>query len=249
MSYKVLIIDDESRTRSLLFNILSQTELDLSLHQDGDSVESGLEAIKSINPDIVLLDIQLPDGSGFDILDQIGDRDFQVIFITAHVDYAVEAIKRSALDYILKPIDKKELKQAVERAIEQLSKNANQPKQYEALLSDLKGDRKKIVLRTAESLIIIDVDTIVRCNSEGNYTTFYLSDDRKIVTSKTLKEYEQSLSGTYFIRCHRSHIINLNFVDRLDRNDRGIIVMKDGTEIPLSRSFREKFLELLEKMA
>lgn len=249
MAYKVLIIDDESRTRSLLFNMLSSMDLDLSIHMDGESVDTGVRSVQELNPDIVLLDIQLPDGTGFDILDKIQERDFQVIFVTAHEEYALRAIKSSALDYILKPVDKLELKHAVERAIESFEKENLQSEKYDTLLNNIQSDQKKIVLRTVESLFIIDVDSIMRCQSENNYTTFFLNDERKIVTSRTMKDYEEALSYSYFMRCHRSHIINLNFVDRFDKNDGGKIVMKDGAEVPLSRKFREQFFELLDKMA
>ena len=249
MTYKVLIIDDESRTRSLLSNMLSRMDFNLSIFKDGESVESGIQAIEKENPDIVLLDIQLQDGTGFDVLDRIGERDFQVIFVTAHEEFALRAIKSSALDYILKPVDQSELKKAVERAIESFEKGKGQSEKYDTLLNNLKSDQKKIVLRTVESLFIIDIDSIMRCQSENNYTTFYLDDQRKIVTSRTMKEYEEALSYPYFMRCHRSHMINLNFVDRFDKNDGGKIVMKDSAEVPLSRTFRDKFFELLDKMA
>lgn len=249
MAYKVLIIDDESRTRSLLYNMLSRMDIPLSIHQDGSSVSTGLKAINQINPDIVLLDIQLPDGTGFDILEQIGERDFQVIFVTAHEEFAIRAIKSSALDYILKPVDQKELSSAVGSAINSIEKYADQNEKYDTLLDNIKNDQKKLVLRTAESLFILDVDSIMRCQSENNYTMFFLDDGRKIVTSRTMKDHEEALSYPYFMRCHRSHIINLNFVDRFDKNDGGKIVMKDEDEVPLSRKFRERFFELLEKMA
>ena len=249
MAYKVLIIDDESRTRSLLSTMLSRLEEPLQIHQDAESVASGIKAINDINPDILLLDIQLPDGTGFDILEQIGERDFCVIFVTAHEEFAISAIKNSAIDYILKPVDKNELATAISRAVKSLEQTVDQNGKYETLIHNIHQDRKKIVLRTVESLYIVEVDSIIRCNSENNYTTFYLDDGRKIVTSRTMKEYEEVLSDTHFMRCHRSHIINFNFVSRFDKNDGGKIILKNDDEIPLSRKFREPFFELLEKMA
>ncbi len=249
MTYKALIIDDERRTRSLLHNMLSRMDLNLSIHQDGESVATGLEAIEKINPDIVLLDIQLPDGTGFDILERIGERDFQVIFITAHEEFAIRAIKNSALDYILKPVDKNELEKAVNRAIDHIQKSSNEVEKYDALIDNIKNNIRKLVLRTSESLYIVDIDSIMRCQSENNYTMFFLDDGRKIVTSGTMKNYEESLSYSNFMRCHRSHIINLNYVVRFDKNDGGSIVMKDDEQIPLSRKFRDKFFQLLDKLA
>tara|TARA_B100000508_G_scaffold141097_1_gene147067 strand:+ start:175345 stop:176022 length:678 start_codon:yes stop_codon:yes gene_type:complete len=224
-------------------------DLNLSIHQDGESVATGLEAIEKINPDIVLLDIQLPDGTGFDILERIGERDFQVIFITAHEEFAIRAIKNSALDYILKPVDKNELEKAVNRAIDHIQKSSNEVEKYDALIDNIKNNIRKLVLRTSESLYIVDIDSIMRCQSENNYTMFFLDDGRKIVTSGTMKNYEESLSYSNFMRCHRSHIINLNYVVRFDKNDGGSIVMKDDEQIPLSRKFRDKFFQLLDKLA
>ncbi len=249
MAYNVLIIDDESRTRSLLANMLMRMDASLNVHQDGESVSTGIKAINEINPDIVLLDIQLPDGTGFDILEQIGERDFQVIFITAHEEFAIRAIKSSALDYILKPVDRQELSGAIQRAVESIENEVNEHDKYETVINNIQSDQKKMVLRTSESLFIVDLDSIVRCKSENNYTTFYLDDGRKIVTSRTMKEHEEALSYPHFMRCHRSHIINLNFVNRFNKNDGGMIIMKNDDEVPLSRKFRDKFFEILEKMS
>jgi two-component system LytT family response regulator len=220
----------------------------LNVHQDGESVSSGIKAINEINPDIVLLDIQLPDGTGFDILEQIGEHDYRVIFVTAHEEFAIRAIKCSALDYILKPVDRNELSEAIQRAIESIENDIDENDKYETLINNIQHDQKKMVLRTSESLFIVDLDSIMRCKSENNYTTFYLDDGRKIVTSRTMKEYEEALSYPYFMRCHRSHIINFNFVNRFNKNDGGMIIMKNDDEVPLSRKFRDRFFELLEKM-
>ncbi len=248
MAYKVLIVDDEVRTRSLLANMLSHNSENLKVYSDGESVATAIASIEQQNPDIVLLDIQLPDGSGFDILDRLDDRDFQVIFITAHEEYAIRAIKSSALDYILKPVDEEELNNAIYKAVNRIKGQLDQSTHYDALLNNIEKDNKKIVLRTLESLYIFDVEDIVRCQSSGNYTNFYINDDREIIVSKPLKEYEEALAYRWFVRCHRSHIINMDYVDRFDKNDGGAIIMRDGTKVPLSRSFRERFFEALENM-
>ncbi|MDX1652306.1 MAG: LytTR family DNA-binding domain-containing protein [Brumimicrobium sp.] len=248
MAYKTLIIDDESRTRSLLASMIGNMDLELNIHKDANSVESAFNQIKAIKPDILLLDIQMPDGSGFDLLEKLENRDFEVIFVTAHEEYAIRAIKSSALDYILKPVEPGELETALKNAIHSLDQKRDHSAQYETLLNNIQSDKKKIILRTIESLYIFDLTDIVRCQSERNYTKFFLSDGRKIIISKTLKEYEDVLQYPLFLRCHRSHIINLSYLDRYDKSDGGTIVMKNGDEIPISRSIKERFFEILDNM-
>lgn len=248
MAYKILIIDDESRTRTLLSKMIESIGFDVEIYPEGSSVASGIEAIHRINPDILLLDIQMPDGSGFELLEQLETRDFEVIFVTAHQEYAIRAIKSSALDYILKPVELSELEQALENAIVSLKNKKDLSAQYEALLNNIQSDKKKIILRTIESLYIFDINDIVRCQSERNYTNFFINDGRKIIISKTLKDYEDVLQYPLFLRCHRSHIINLNYLDRYDKSNGGTIVMKDGSEIPLSRSSKDRFFEILDNL-
>lgn len=248
MAYKILIIDDESRTRTLLSKMIESIGFDVEIYPEGSSVASGIEAIHRINPDILLLDIQMPDGSGFELLEQLDSKDFEVIFVTAHQEYAIRAIKSSALDYILKPVEPSELENALENAINSIKNKKDLSAQYEALLNNIQSDKKKIILRTIESLYIFDINDIVRCQSERNYTNFFINDGRKIITSKTLKDYEDVLQYPLFLRCHRSHIINLNYLDRYDKSNGGTIVMKDGSEIPLSRSSKDRFFEILDNL-
>ena len=248
MAYKILIVDDESRTRTLLSKMIESTGFDVEVFPEGSSVVSGIEAINRINPDILLLDIQMPDGSGFELLEQLESRDFEVIFVTAHQEYAIRAIKSSALDYILKPVEISELENAIKSAITSIKNKKDLSAQYEALLNNIQSDKKKIILRTIESLYIFDINDIVRCQSERNYTNFFINDGRKIIISKTLKDYEDVLQYPLFLRCHRSHIININYLDRYDKSNGGTIVMKDGSEIPLSRSSKDRFFEILDNL-
>lgn len=246
MSLKLLIIDDESKTRGLLHKMLEGFKLDLHIYSNADSKKSGLKAIKNINPDIVLLDIQMPDGSGFDLLEETETKEFEVIFITAHEQYAIRAIKSVALDYILKPVDPEELEEAINKAIT----NINDKNNAASLTVGSNGANanKKLVLKTQDAVFLIDIDEVVRCEADRNYTTFYLKDGRSIVTSKTLKEYVMLASSTNFFRCHRSHLINLNYFDRYKRIDGGYIIMKDESEIPLARSAKDHFFKFLETL-
>lgn len=246
MATKVLIIDDENKTRQLLMKMIDQLTLneDLEVFAEGESVVSGLKAIKTIKPDILLLDIQMGDGTGFELLDLVDEINFKIIFITAHREYAIKAIKSAAMDYILKPVDNEELQTALINAINQLKEEKKPTLNQTSIQNNGSTEQiEKIVLKTQESVYIIDLKDIVRCSSFKNYTTFYIVDGRKIVTSKTIKEYAKVLNEPDFVRCHRSHIINMNYFERYDKTMDGMIIMKDKTEVPLSRANKEHFFK------
>jgi len=243
---KVLIIDDEKRTRDLIAKMIESFDVSLSISTEGSSVESGILAIERLKPQIVLLDIQLPDGNGFDVLKGAKNKDFDVIFITAHEEHAIRAIKFSALDYILKPVDPDELLSAINKAIEKVQ-NKKSSISFDTLQHNVTNQTKRrLVLKTLESVHVVELDSIVRCEADRNYTTFFLENGNKIFVSKTLKEYELLLSNYNFIRVQQSHLLNIDFVDRYDKVDGGSVVMKDGSHIPLSPSKRDLFFKLLE---
>jgi len=245
---KALIIDDEKRTRELIAKMIESFELQIETFPIGENVESGLAAIESIQPDLVFLDIQMPDGSGFDLLKMIPNKQFEVIFITAHEEFAIKAIKFSALDYILKPVDPEELRRAVEKAIENIGQKKEES-QFEALQLNMQPSQKRrLVLKTQESVHVVDLDKIIRCEADRNYTSFFLTENKKILVSKTLKDYETLLASHNFLRVQQSHLINLDFVDRYDKGNGGSVVMKDGSEVPLSPAKREVFFKILENL-
>ncbi len=245
---KAIIIDDENRTRDLITKMINSFGLDIEAISAADSVQSGIEAIQEHNPDVVFLDIQMPDGTGFDLLRAIPNKNFEVIFITAHEEFAIKAIKFSALDYILKPVDPEELKAAVERALEGLGTKKDE-KQFEALQNNISVQQKRrLVLKTQESVHVVDLEQIIRCESDRNYTSFFLTEGRKILVSKTLKEFESLLIGYNFIRVQQSHLINLDFIDRYNKGNGGSVVMRDGSEVPLSPAKRELFFKILENL-
>ncbi len=242
----VLIIDDEKRTRDLIAKMIDSFGHTLSISTEGSSVESGILAIERLKPQIVILDIQLPDGNGFDVLKGVQNKDFDVIFITAHEEYAIKAIKFAALDYILKPIDPEELRVALSKAIEANS-NKKSTASFDTLQYNVGNQTKRrLVLKTLESVHVVELDSIIRCEADRNYTTFYLDNGNKIFVSKTLKEYELLLVNYNFLRVQQSHLINIDFVDRYDKIDGGSVVMKDGSRIPLSPTKRDLFFKLLE---
>lgn len=245
---KAVIIDDEKRTRELIAKIIESFDLGIETFPIGENVTSGLKAIEDIHPDIVFLDIQMPDGTGFDLLKMIPQKTFEVIFITAHEEFAIKAIKFSALDYILKPIDPEELKKSVEKAIESID-HKREESQFDALQLNIQPSQKRrLVLKTQESVHVIDLDKIIRCEADRNYTSFYLVDHKKILVSKTLKDYETLLTGHNFLRIQQSHLINLDYVDRYDKANGGSVIMKDGSEVPLSPAKRDIFFKILENL-
>ena len=245
---KVLIIDDEKPTRELIKRMLESFNLNISIYTDGENVATGVKAIEQIEPDLVLIDIQMPDGNGFDVLKQTSYKNFQVIFITAFQEFAIQAIKFSALDYILKPIDMEELQSSITRALESITEKIDES-QYSALQNNIQPQqKKKLVLKTLESIHIVDIENIIRCEADKNYTSFYLADGKRIIVSKTLKDYDILLSGHNFFRAQQSHLINVNFIDRYDKHDGGSVIMKDGAEVPLSPAKKDQFFRLLENL-
>lgn len=248
MKKKVLIIDDENRTRDFVKKMIDSFQLDLEVFTDGENVETGIEAINRIQPDIVFLDIQMPDGTGFDVLNSLETKKFEVIFITAYQEYAIKAIKFSALDYILKPIDAEELHSAILTAIDSVDFK-KEDLQYEALENNIQpGNRRKLVLKTQECVYIVDLMEIIRCEADKNYTFFFLNNGKKILVSRTLKDFETMLNGYGFFRIQQSHLINLDYLDRYDKHQGGAIIMKDGSALPLSPAKKDQFFKLLERL-
>jgi two-component system LytT family response regulator len=245
---KILIIDDEKRIRDFVKRMIDSFGFDVEVFTDGENVETGIAAIKSLKPDIVFLDIQMPDGTGFDLLNQVGEKTFELIFITACQEYAIMAIKFSALDYILKPIDAEELKTALQNALDTIDFKKEET-QYEALSHNLNTNQKrKLVLKTQESVHVVDLNEIIRCEADKNYTFFYLNSGKKILVSRTLKDFELLLSNHGFFRVQQSHLINIEYIDRYDKSEGGSVIMKDGSAVPLSNAKKDLFFQLLENL-
>lgn len=246
---KVIIIDDEERIVSTLRKLLEDNFRDLNIAATANDIHSGYKIIQEHDPDILLLDINLPDGTGFDLLKQINAPRFKLIFITAHEDYAIKAFKFSAIDYLVKPVQPEELIAAINRAKEVKLKEDQQLK-LTALLSNVEEEHalKKIVLRTAESLHLVKVEDIIRCESDSNYTMFYLKEGKKILVSRTLKEFAEMLKSSGFLRVHQSHLININHIDRYDKAEGGAMIMKDNSDIPISHDRKAFIFKQLESL-
>ena len=246
---KAVIVEDEKKSRETLRGLLRLYCPDITLVEEADGVASGLEAIRKHKPDVVFLDIQMPDGTGFKMLELLGNVDFEVIFTTAYDQFAIKAIKYSALDYLLKPIFPDDLVQAVKK-LEQ-RKGTKRKENIDALLHNIRKpeeDEPKIVLSTSEKLHVVKVNDIIRCESDNYYTIFYLGSGKKVMVSKTLKENEEMLSDFNFIRPHKSHLVNLQHINSFIKADGGYILMSDGSQVPVSRRKREKIIEIINSL-
>lgn len=244
---KVLVIDDEKPTRDFIKRLIDSYDFGVEVFTDGENVATGIEAIHRLQPDLVILDIQMPDGNGFDVLKTIPVKKFEVIFITAYQEYAVQAIKFSALDYLLKPIDSEELRQAIDSALNTITKKTEES-QLNVLQHNMQlNAKRKLVLKTQESVHVVEIENIIRCESDKNYTLFFFTNGKKILVSKTLKDFDILLSGLTFFRAQQSHLINLNYIEKYDRHD-GTIIMKDGSAIPLALARKEQFFEILDAL-
>ena len=247
---KVLIIDNEANIRAGILQMLINFCGDVSEIHEADGVATGLKKIENTNPDVVFLDVELDDGTGIDLLLKLKQINFYLVFITAHNKYALEAFKFSATDFLLKPIDMDELIKALGKIKQQL-KNKYLLEQLQIMqqsLSRMAIKEKKIVLKDSNSIYFINVNDIIRCESEGQYTEFYLADSRKIVISKSLKEYEELLQPFGFIRPHHSHLINANRVLRFDKANGGNLIMETQEEIPVSHRKKTEILHILDNL-
>jgi two-component system LytT family response regulator len=197
----------------------------------------------------VLLDIKMDDGTGFDLLKQIEPVDFKVIFVTAYDQYAIHAIKFSALDYLLKPVDPDDLIQAVEKAEKLLVQELNQ--QLGVLADNMQTQdrlKKKIILKTFDNIHLVKVSDIVYCESDDNYTRFHL-ENKSILVSTTLKEYEEMLGEYGFFRAHRSYLVNLGHIETFEKADGGAIILTNDKKVPVSSRKKEQLLDLLERIS
>lgn len=247
---KTIIIDDEVKARDTIQHMLAAYCPEIEVIDTAGSVKEGKKVLIAKKPDLVFLDIKMGDGTGFDLLRALDNIDFFIIFVTAFEEFAIRAIKFSALDYILKPIDPDELVSAVEKARGKIVKESMDVK-LEALYENLDvfaSNNKKIVLKTTGSVHLVKLKDIIRCESEKNYTHFFTMDQEKITVSKTLKEFNELLTEFSFYRVHQSHLINLAHVKRYEKNDGGYLVMDDNSSVPVSFRKKEDLMKLFKSL-
>ncbi len=247
---KAIIVDDELGARESLSKMLEKNCKQIEVVGKVDSMLSAFEAITNKEPDLVFLDIEMPNGNAFDLLEKFKTINFNIIFTTAYDHYAIKAIKFSAVDYVLKPIDPEELITAVKRFEDRSSEKATLDKQFKTLLSNIRPENKlkKVGIPDGEGLIFINLSDIIRCDSDGNYTFFILTSGKKIIASRTLGEYEHMFADDNFFRIHRSHLINLEHVKKYIKGEGGYVVMTDNSQVEVSRRNKTDFLEKLSHL-
>lgn len=239
-----LIIDDEARSRKLLRDLLAIHCPEVEVLGEAADVAEGIQGIQLHAPQLVFLDVQMPDGTGFDLIRKLPAISFRVVFITAHEKYAIEAFRFSALDYILKPVSPPDVKRAVQKASETLVLS-NLQLQIQTLMSNLNQSPEKIVLKTVDSIFVIRLEEIARLEADGNYTTFYLTDGRKQVVSRRMKSYEEMLPRKQFFRTHNSHLINLKCFREFNKRE-DLAILDDGSEVPVSTRRKQGLFDRLE---
>jgi two-component system LytT family response regulator len=246
---RTLIIDDESHIRVTLARFLARYCPQAQLVGEAGSVEEGLVAIHLYHPDLVLLDIKMDDGTGFDLLRQLDHVGFKVIFVTAFEKYAVQAFKYSAVDFLLKPVNPQELAGAVQKAMEMTQGDyLTRLKALEDNFKSNEAHKRKIILKTLENIYLIDVQDIIYCESDGSYTTIHTVKNNPIITSRLLREYDEMLEDAGFFRIHKSYLINLRHLRRFERPEGGFIVLTNDHKLPVASRKKDELLEMLESL-
>lgn len=248
-----LLIDDDSNLRNGMKSLLARYAPEIRIIGEADSVETGVALMLQNPPQVVFLDIHLGDGSGFDLLEEVNQRgklNSQIVFITAHEQYAIKAFRFSALDFLLKPVDPEELQKVIAKLKQVIDKN-DSVAHIDLLLENIRkkvDNFKRIALSNSDGIHLFEVSDIIRCESEDNYTKFYIKNSKPILISKTLKEYEELLTEHGFERIHQSHLINLAYLKSYIKKDGGYVVMADNAHLPISQRKKERLNELLKML-
>lgn len=246
---RTVIIDDDPHTCETLANIIPSYCPNVAVVARAGDVKSGVAAIKEHEPDLVLLDIKMPDGSGFDLIRHFDRPDFKIIIISGYMEYAIKGYKYGVIDYILKPVDLEELTLAINKADDII--RFEERLRFKALEENIRmlNRTRKIMLRTMEHIHLVNIDDIIRIAADGNYCTFFTGDGRKVLVSRPIREYEELLIDKGFYRVHKTHLINISKVSYFDKTEGGDVVMTDGAKVPVSSRKKEELLALLESLA
>jgi two-component system LytT family response regulator len=244
-----IIIDDELKSRQGLETMLTEMVKDVSVIATAESVTIGIKAIEKHQPDLVFLDVEMPKNDGFELFNAIHPINFEVIFTTAHEQYALKAFRTTAIDYLLKPIDLDELVNAVKK-VEEKRSNDTVNKNFEVFMNNLKSNsaNQQIAISSSDGLLFIKIENIVYLRGDGAYTYFFLKTGERITTSKNLKEYEDLLAEYDFFRVHKSYLINLHEMKKYVRGEGGYVVMSNGDSADVSKRRKEAFLAALSKL-
>jgi two-component system LytT family response regulator len=241
-----IIVDDEKKSRIALQNLVHEFCADVKINDLCESVEIAIKAIEKHKPQLVFLDIEMPFQSGFHLFEKIKEPDFDVIFVTAYDHYALQAIKFSAMDYLLKPVEGDELKKAVDKIIRKNGKEKKSALDFELLTKNAVGKSARIAVPTFDGLEMINADDIIKCVSDDCYTYIFRVDGKKITVSRILKDYEELLGGYNFLRIHHSCLVNLKHVIKYIKGDGGYVIMSNGETCEVSR---RKKTELISRLS
>jgi two-component system LytT family response regulator len=246
---KAIIIDDEVRGCNTLQKMLHHVAPAIQVCGMAHNGEDGLALIDAARPDLVFLDIEMPDMTGFDVLQRTGVVNFDVIFTTAYSEFALKAFRFAAVDYLLKPIDIDELQQAVEKCRKTTAVAQKNEPQIDTLLQQIRNnDTRKLVLPSAEGMVFVDVDDIIYLQASSNYTTFFTASKGKILVSKSMGDFEEILTANNFFRIHNSNLINLAKIEKFIKGDGGTVIMSNKMELEVSRRKKEEFIKKLETL-
>ncbi len=246
---RTVIVEDEVNARKALENMLDFYFNFIEIVGRAGTVKEAVTLINEQKPELLLLDINLPDGTGFDIISKVKQHDFKLVFITAHNEHALKAIKLSALDYLTKPVNPGDLRKAISKVQEAIEKEEQINLKLDAYVENVqaKDHNKKIILNTSSSLFVVEINQLVRCEASENYTKVFVRDKDNIMMAKTLKEFEEILSTYGFFRTHQSHLININYIDAYDKSN-NLVLLRTGDKIPISTRKKENFLKTLQNI-
>jgi len=243
-----VIVEDEKNSKEVLMTLLEKYCPNVEIIGTADNVETAISMINEKQPDLVFLDIAMPDGDGFEVLEKVEHKLFEIIFTTAYDQYALKAFEFSALHYLLKPINFKDLQEAVSRYKKVESEDEFNEK-IQVLQNNLSSQQTKIILPSLEGLNIIDIDTVVRCESDNNYTIFHLMNKTRIVVSRSLNNFEKLLYDKNFARIHSRHLVNLKYVKKYIKGRGGYVIMEDGSHADVATSRVKDFMARLKMVA
>lgn len=246
MRIKSILVDDEKHGRENLAGILKQYCPEVELLGEANSVEKAILLIHSENPDLVFLDIEMPKENGFRLLEHFKDLRFEVIFVTAHGNYAIKAIRFSAADYILKPININDLQAAVEKVSNRIRQKQENLRMKQLVYNLSQPGNPRIGLPTGDRIEFVEVNKIIRCQGEGNYTHFYFNENKHLLVAKTLVEFEDLLQEHSFIRVHKTHLVNLKHVVAYVKTDGGMLQLSNGDKVAVSRRRKEMVQKMLK---
>lgn len=243
---RAIIVDDEPKAREVLQRLLSHYAPEIEVVGNAKNITEGRALIDNEEPDVVFLDVEMPNGSGFDLIRSIDNPTFETVFTTAYERYAIEAFRVAAVDYLVKPIDPEELLACTKRLRTRQNRDEDEKSQLKSLLEQLASPgNKKLALPDTNGVTFVNPSQIIRCSSDRNYTLVHCSDGERHLICKTLKEFETTLTPFNFFRVHHSDLINLDYVARFEKADGGYAVMSDDSKIAVSKRKRAAFLEVL----